>query len=130
MATTTTYTVTVAANVKDAITAANVSELALSENAHIARTTLRRRLSGQSPFTVSELQAIATRQPRTRGMTEKLTLTLREVAELTGLSLAEVERAVRAGELRARQVSSSTRLNRRVLRADIDKWLDSLPDAS
>jgi transcriptional regulator with XRE-family HTH domain len=59
MATTTTYTVTVAANVKDAITAANVSELALSENAHIARTTLRRRLSGQSPFTVSELQAIA-----------------------------------------------------------------------
>jgi excisionase family DNA binding protein len=63
-------------------------------------------------------------------MTEKLTLTLREVAELTGLSLAEVERAVRAGELRARQVSSSTRLNRRVLRADIDKWLDSLPDAS
>lgn len=40
------------------MTAAGLTELNLSERTDIPRTTLRRRLSGASPFTVSELSAI------------------------------------------------------------------------
>lgn len=61
-------------------------------------------------------------------MTEKLTLTIAEVAELTGLGRNRVEAAIIKGELPAIFVGPSNRY-RRVLRADIEPWLRSFPAA-
>lgn len=63
-------------------------------------------------------------------MTNTLTLSLRETAELTGFSLNTIEAAVQRGELKARQAPGVERKSRRILRKDIDTWLDSLPEAS
>jgi excisionase family DNA binding protein len=57
-----------------------------------------------------------------------LTLTLRETAELTGFSLRVIEAAIVRGDLRARKAPGNER-TRRILRSDIDVWLESLPDA-
>lgn len=61
-------------------------------------------------------------------MTEKLTLTIAEVAKLTGLGRHAVEAAIIKGDLPAIVVGPSNRY-RRVLRADIDPWLRSFPAA-
>lgn len=61
-------------------------------------------------------------------MTDKLTLTIAEVAELTGIGRDVVQAAVVRGDLPAKFVGPNHRY-RRVLRKDIDGWLDSLPDA-
>lgn len=50
---------TVAARVRAAIDAAGLTLLGLSEATGIPRTTLTRRLSGVSSFTVEELEALA-----------------------------------------------------------------------
>jgi excisionase family DNA binding protein len=52
---------------------------------------------------------------------ERLLLTVSEVAEATGLSSNAVYRAIAAGELRA----SKLRRRLRVQRADLDAWIDS-----
>lgn len=49
----------VASAVSEAIDAAGETQLSVSEGAGIPRTTLIRRLRGQSPFTVAELERIA-----------------------------------------------------------------------
>jgi hypothetical protein len=59
-------------------------------------------------------------------MTEKLTLTVREVHELTGVPIGKIENDIRLGRLNARDVSTSSRPNRRILRSDIQPWLESL----
>jgi predicted transcriptional regulator len=56
---TNTYAATVAANVNRAIRARGVTVVELSETSLIPRSTLTRRLSGASPFTVAELDQIA-----------------------------------------------------------------------
>jgi excisionase family DNA binding protein len=61
-------------------------------------------------------------------MTEKLTLTVQEVADLTGLGRDVVLGAIVRGELPAKLVGPSGRY-RRILRKDLDPWLDSLPEA-
>lgn len=53
------YTTAVASVVTDRIDAAGKSHLRISEETGIPRTTLARRLSGASPFTVAELSALA-----------------------------------------------------------------------
>jgi excisionase family DNA binding protein len=57
-----------------------------------------------------------------------LTLTIAEVAELTGLGRNVIEAAIVKGELRAKFVGPSSRY-RRILREDIEPWLRSFPDA-
>jgi excisionase family DNA binding protein len=52
---------------------------------------------------------------------ERLLLTVSEVAEATGLSSNAVYRAIAAGELRA----SKLRRRLRVQAADLDAWIDS-----
>lgn len=59
-------------------------------------------------------------------MTEKLTLTIQEVADLTGLSRDFVQGAIVRGELPAKMVGQRTR---RILREDLGPWLRSLQDA-
>lgn len=59
-----------------------------------------------------------------------LTLSLRETAELTGFSLNIIESAVQRGDLKARQAPGVERKSRRILRKDIEAWLDQLPEAS
>lgn len=49
----------VAATVRQAMETRGVSQLGLSEATLIPRATLIRRLQGQSPFTITELDAIA-----------------------------------------------------------------------
>jgi excisionase family DNA binding protein len=61
-------------------------------------------------------------------MSEKLTLTIAEVAELSGLGRNRVVAAINKGELPAIFVGPSNRY-RRVLRADIEPWLRSFPAA-
>ena len=56
---TNTYAATVAANVNRAIRARGVTVVELAETSLIPRSTLTRRLSGASPFTVAELDQIA-----------------------------------------------------------------------
>jgi transcriptional regulator with XRE-family HTH domain len=56
---TTTYAAQVAKAVTAAIEAAGQTQLGISEATSIPRTTLIRRLSGATPFTVAELDAIA-----------------------------------------------------------------------
>lgn len=56
---TNTYAATVAANVNQAIRARGVTVVELAETSLIPRSTLTRRLSGASPFTVAELDRIA-----------------------------------------------------------------------
>jgi excisionase family DNA binding protein len=63
-------------------------------------------------------------------MTNTLTLSLREAAELTGYSLNIIEAAVQRGDLKARQAPGIERKNRRILRKDLEAWLDQLPEAS
>lgn len=53
-------TAQVAAKVVAARVAADLSEVALAEATNIPRSTLKRRLDGASPFTVEELDSIAT----------------------------------------------------------------------
>lgn len=60
-------------------------------------------------------------------MTEKLTLTIQEVADLTGLGRDAIQGAIIRGELPAKLVGQRTR---RILREDIGPWLRTLPDAS
>jgi transcriptional regulator with XRE-family HTH domain len=54
-----TATERVAQTVRDAMSAQNVSQLALSNATGIPRVTLIRRLSGRSPFTIAELAVVA-----------------------------------------------------------------------
>lgn len=61
-------------------------------------------------------------------MTNTLTLTIREAAELTGFSLRVIESAVVRGDLRARKAPGNER-TRRILRSDLELWLHDLPDA-
>lgn len=49
----------VATAVSEAIAAKELTQVSISEATGIPRTTLIRRLRGQSPFTIAELQAIA-----------------------------------------------------------------------
>lgn len=53
-------TAQVAAAVEAARGTAGLSEVVLADATNIPRSTLKRRLSGASPFTVEELDAIAT----------------------------------------------------------------------
>lgn len=53
-------TAQVAAAVEAARGTAGLSEVALAEATNIPRSTLKRRLGGASPFTVEELDSIAT----------------------------------------------------------------------
>lgn len=59
MGTPTSYSAAVADSVNTAITTTGITHKALAEATGIPRTTLTRRLAGQSPFTVAELDAIA-----------------------------------------------------------------------
>lgn len=52
---------TIADRVRAAMQRAGVSEVVLSEDTHIPRSTLRRRLSGTSDWLTSELTAISGR---------------------------------------------------------------------
>lgn len=52
---------TIAERVRAAMEAAGISEVVLSEDAHIPRSTLRRRLSGTSDWLTGELTAISGR---------------------------------------------------------------------
>lgn len=61
-------------------------------------------------------------------MTEKLTLTIQEVADLAGVGRDIVQGAIVRGELPAIFVGPSSRY-RRVLRADVEPWLRSFPAA-
>lgn len=56
---TSTYRSAVAKTVTESLKAGGYSEKAMAEATGIPRVTLRRRLSGTSPFNVSELDAIA-----------------------------------------------------------------------
>lgn len=71
---TSTYRIAVAQTVDEAIKAGGYSQQAMANETGIPRVTLRRRLSGASPFNVSELDAIA----RTLGIPTK---ELTDVAE-------------------------------------------------
>jgi excisionase family DNA binding protein len=59
---------------------------------------------------------------------EKLTLTIAEAARLSGWPLDVVNGAVATGQLRAKVAPGRVR-NRRILRADLDKWLEGMEDA-
>lgn len=61
-------------------------------------------------------------------VTEKLTLTVAEVSALAGVSVAQVQAAIARGDLPAKYVGDGRRF-RRVLRKDVEPWLDSLPQA-
>lgn len=61
-------------------------------------------------------------------MPNTLTLTVQEVAHLTGLGRDVVLGAIVRGDLPAKLVGPSGRY-RRILRKDVEPWLDTLPDA-
>lgn len=61
-------------------------------------------------------------------MTEKLTLTVQEVADLAGVGRDVVLGAIVRGDLPAIFVGPSNRY-RRVMRADVEPWLRSFPAA-
>lgn len=52
---------TIAERVRSAMDAAGISEVVLSETTHIPRSTLRRRLSGESDWLTGELTKISAR---------------------------------------------------------------------
>ena len=57
-------------------------------------------------------------------MTEPLSYTVADAASVTGLSQTFIRRAIWAGELKAKH--ANTRVI--VRRADLEAWLDGLPD--
>ncbi|HSD01112.1 MAG TPA: helix-turn-helix domain-containing protein [Gaiellales bacterium] len=60
---------------------------------------------------------------QTSADTRRFLLTRPEVADLVGLSVASVDRAIRAGDLVALRIGPGRRLVR-VRRSDILKWID------
>jgi excisionase family DNA binding protein len=61
-------------------------------------------------------------------MSEKLTLSIAEVSDLTGIGRDQITAAIVRGELPAKAIGPGQRY-KRVLRKDIEPWLDSLPEA-
>jgi excisionase family DNA binding protein len=59
-------------------------------------------------------------------LTEKLTLSIAEVSELSGVCRSNIYLAVSAGKLRAIKRGRSTLIRQ----ADLRDWIDSLPDYS
>jgi excisionase family DNA binding protein len=60
--------------------------------------------------------------------TTRLTLTAREVADLSGFSLAVVQAAVARGDLKAIKPSPESRYSR-IRRQDVDAWLAGMCEA-
>lgn len=56
----------------------------------------------------------------------RIAVTQQEAAEMVGLSLTTIKRAVRAGELPAKRRGSRTT---RISVAALEAWFDGLPDA-
>ncbi len=140
--------------VQRALTAAGISALAASQNTGIPRTTLHRRLTGSSPFLVTELVAlaelcgvqvsalVASAEERLGDaggkvtdagdipgepgdMTDRLAYTRQEAADSCGLSYSIIDRAIKSGALRERWPGKGKSI---ILRADLEAWLDDMPE--
>ncbi len=133
--------------VQRALTAAGISALAASQNTGIPRTTLHRRLTGSSPFLVTELVALAElcgvqvsalvasaeerlgdaggKVTEPGDMTDRLAYTRQEAADSCGLSYSIIDRAIKSGALRERWPGKGKSI---ILRADLEAWLDDMPE--
>lgn len=60
--------------------------------------------------------------------TDTLSYTIPHAARLSGFPLSVLTAAVACGNLRAKKATPTARY-RRILRSDLDAWLQALPDA-